>query len=642
MRTVSVALPLPIRRSFTYRIPDTLPVPLPGSRVRVPFGERVLTGIVVPDASADSDAKAVALRDVLEVLDDEPVCPPELLETATKVAQRFFAATGEVLKSVLPARLPAAGSVRYRITEKGAMAAARAPADERPVLEALADGRSARMAELPPEARPPREVLRSLEERGWIRAVSTEKRTARRPVLAYLPGRLERSEKDALLRRSRRGRAVADWLDSLGRPATAAEIRAATGAGPAVLRTLAAKGVLATFEQTDRGDEREFPSPFSAAASEFVLTPEQTRALDTILGAIRREALPARASPGSHRQREDRDLPARDRRHARPRAGRRLARPRNRADSRLRARVAPPVRRSGGRPALRALGRGARAGVGSRPLGAGPGRHRSALRRFRADRGPRPFRRRRGARLLVQAAREPAVRRARGRGDPGEGQRGGARDGLRHPFDGDVPRGAGRSHGSPDAHVPRRVAAAARCRDRRPPAREGAPGGEGGAALLGAPRRTPAGGVRPGGAGNPPAAPAGLRALSSLPRLRLRLPLHELQRVAHGPRPGTTARLPLLRREAPAPGTLPGVRRRAARSDRRRHRARRGPIRRALSRRAVDDPRPRLRPAPGRRSGGGRLPVGPRALPHRDADGRQGSRLSATSRRSECSRRTRS
>ncbi|HVE66868.1 MAG TPA: primosomal protein N', partial [Thermoanaerobaculia bacterium] len=139
MRTVSVALPLPIRRSFTYRVPDTLSMPLPGSRVRVPFGERVLTGIVVSDPPAEPEGKPVALRDVLEVLDDEPVCPPELLETATRVAQRFFAAPGEVFKSVLPARLPAAGSVRYRITEKGALAAARAPREERPFLEALAD-----------------------------------------------------------------------------------------------------------------------------------------------------------------------------------------------------------------------------------------------------------------------------------------------------------------------------------------------------------------------------------------------------------------------------------------------------------------------------------------------------------------------
>jgi len=45
--TVSVALPLPIRRDFSYRVPESLRLALPGSRVRFPFGERALSGVVV-------------------------------------------------------------------------------------------------------------------------------------------------------------------------------------------------------------------------------------------------------------------------------------------------------------------------------------------------------------------------------------------------------------------------------------------------------------------------------------------------------------------------------------------------------------------------------------------------------------------
>lgn len=292
MRPISVALPLPIRKNFTYRIPDGLPVPEPGTRVRVPFGERVLTGVVVPGAGEITEAAETALRDVLEVLDDEPVCPPEMIETAAKVAQRFFAAQGEIFKSALPARLPAAGSVRYRITEKGALAAARAQPDVRPFLEALSDGRPRRLAELPPEARPRREVVRALEEKEWIRAFSGERRERRRPVVAYLPSRMESSEREKKLGRSRRGREAVAYLEALGRPATAAEIRLATGAGPAVLRTLAEKGVLLTFEQAERDDTA--PAAFPAGVSDLVLTSEQSRALDTVAAAIReRRYLPA-------------------------------------------------------------------------------------------------------------------------------------------------------------------------------------------------------------------------------------------------------------------------------------------------------------------------------------------------------------
>ncbi|HYR45494.1 MAG TPA: hypothetical protein VER78_00720, partial [Thermoanaerobaculia bacterium] len=176
-RVVSVALALPIRKNFSYRVPEALPVPAPGSRVRVPFGERVLTGIVVAAAGQET----VGLRHVLEVLDAEPVCPPELLAAAERVARRFFASTGEVLKSALPARLPAAGAVRYRITGKGALA--RASGSEGAILDRLRGGEAVRLVALLVEGR--QAAIRTLEERGWIRAISRYSERRPRPELAY-------------------------------------------------------------------------------------------------------------------------------------------------------------------------------------------------------------------------------------------------------------------------------------------------------------------------------------------------------------------------------------------------------------------------------------------------------------------------
>src|SRR5262245_41980876 len=106
LTSLSVLLPLPIRRAFAYKIPQGLELPAAGARVRVPFGERALTGVVAGPAESAPES----IRDVLEVLDEEPVATPELLETTEKVARRFFASQGEVLKSALPARLPALGT----------------------------------------------------------------------------------------------------------------------------------------------------------------------------------------------------------------------------------------------------------------------------------------------------------------------------------------------------------------------------------------------------------------------------------------------------------------------------------------------------------------------------------------------------
>ena len=273
-RAISVALALPIRRNFSYRVPEGMPVPEAGSRVRVPLGERVLTGIVV-GSSAD---EGPGLRDVLEVLDEEPVCPRDLLEAAERVAQRFFASTGEVLRSALPARLPAAGAARYRITEKGALG--RAEGAEREILDRLAGGEVVRVVDLPVVGR--REALRTLEERGWIRVVSGPP-AVRRVETAYVAARMTVQEREARLGRSRKGRAILDYLDSVGRPATAAEIRLSTGAGRSVVGELLRRGALHGFEQTRRA-ETALTAPVGRPA--FALTVHQEEALSEINAAI--------------------------------------------------------------------------------------------------------------------------------------------------------------------------------------------------------------------------------------------------------------------------------------------------------------------------------------------------------------------
>ena len=254
--------------------------------MRVPFGERALTGVVTGSAG---DPDAAGLRDLIEALDLEPACTPELLATASRVAERFFASTGEILKSALPARLPAAGAVRYRITERGALA--RASGEEGELLARLSGGESVRVTDLPGTGR--QELLRSLEERGWIRPVSAERSRRRRVELAYAPARVEAADRARRLARSRKAAEALEYLEALGRPATAAEVRAETGAGPAVLRALVGKGLLLSFEQERREETAGGVAAFGPRRP-LVLTSEQAAALGEITAAIgQRRYLPA-------------------------------------------------------------------------------------------------------------------------------------------------------------------------------------------------------------------------------------------------------------------------------------------------------------------------------------------------------------
>ncbi|HTO87941.1 MAG TPA: hypothetical protein VMR54_10495, partial [Thermoanaerobaculia bacterium] len=200
-------------------MPESMAPPEPGTRVRVPFGERVLTGVVMGPAAAGDPA---GRRDLIESLDLEPACPAELLAIASRVAERFFVSTGEILRSALPARLPAAGAVRYRLTERGALA--RGAGAEQEILQRLSGGESVRVTDLAGPGR--QESLRSLEERGWIRPVTHYRQRRRRFELAYTPARTEPAQRARSLGRSPKAAQALAYLESLGRPATAREIRA--------------------------------------------------------------------------------------------------------------------------------------------------------------------------------------------------------------------------------------------------------------------------------------------------------------------------------------------------------------------------------------------------------------------------------
>ncbi len=112
-----VSLPVPVDRLFTYEIPVTLRHRLRvGCRVWVPFGARKLTGVVF---RTHHDRPSQELRQVLRLLDPEPVLDSELLHLGRWIAQYYCAPLGEVLKGMLPLSGEIRRSERYALTEAG-------------------------------------------------------------------------------------------------------------------------------------------------------------------------------------------------------------------------------------------------------------------------------------------------------------------------------------------------------------------------------------------------------------------------------------------------------------------------------------------------------------------------------------------
>ncbi|MFQ5993562.1 MAG: primosomal protein N' [Acidiferrobacterales bacterium] len=99
-----VAVPAPLRRCFDYVCPSLTWQPSPGVRVRVPFGQRELVGVLVGVAD-DSTVSAARLKPILKVLDPEPLLPAKLLELLQWAADYYHHPLGDVLTTALPACL---------------------------------------------------------------------------------------------------------------------------------------------------------------------------------------------------------------------------------------------------------------------------------------------------------------------------------------------------------------------------------------------------------------------------------------------------------------------------------------------------------------------------------------------------------
>jgi primosomal protein N' (replication factor Y) len=287
-----IALPVPLPDPLTYEVPPNLaPLARPGVRARVRMGKRRLTGIVVK--VHEDRPEGITLRPVEEILDVEPPLPADLMELARFTADYYLAPLGEVFRSMLPSDLPPWGDRRVWLTNAGALAPPRGK-DEAAVIEALREGGRMSVGELQGRVglQDLSGVLAGLSERGRITGEERNPRSARYVAAVELaPGGL--ATHLAAAGRSAPGKAVIEYLAAIGRPATTAEVAAAVGCTPAVVRRLIGLGILRQFTQVERLSLDRHRLASRKEESEIVLRPDQSAALDRLTGVIdRREFAP--------------------------------------------------------------------------------------------------------------------------------------------------------------------------------------------------------------------------------------------------------------------------------------------------------------------------------------------------------------
>ena len=114
----NVALPVPLRTTFTYSIPESLRAEVqPGSRVLVPFRKKSLVGVVIEMTATIPEGTKI--RDVQRTIDLIPALTPKLLELGQWIASYYLAPIGDVFRAMLPPVTEISTKRQIMLTEAG-------------------------------------------------------------------------------------------------------------------------------------------------------------------------------------------------------------------------------------------------------------------------------------------------------------------------------------------------------------------------------------------------------------------------------------------------------------------------------------------------------------------------------------------
>jgi primosomal protein N' (replication factor Y) len=291
---VEVALPLPMRQTFTYRLPfglrDSVKI---GARLLVPFGKRQITGYAVAlhaKLSEEIEIEETAIKEAAELLDEEPLITEEILKLTQWTADYYASSWGEVLKAALPAGINAASEQIISITAKGRdeiIKTASANTTKTLLLRYLAANGETSARELASNfgTSQAQRAVRELVKIGWVgtfqRTLTSQVKPKRRKAVRLLSP--ENHDTDAKPTTESQQKIIETLLHSNGEMLFTELIEKAD-VGASSINTLKKRGVLEIFVQEVMRDpllDAKLPE-----ITDLILTGEQTEVLAEIENAL--------------------------------------------------------------------------------------------------------------------------------------------------------------------------------------------------------------------------------------------------------------------------------------------------------------------------------------------------------------------
>jgi primosomal protein N' (replication factor Y) (superfamily II helicase) len=277
-RYCEVALPVPLRSTFTYAVPASLDgEPLVGRRVVVPFGRRAMIGVGLSESDRPPDVPRI--KEIAEVMDSLPALPPKLIELGHWISRYYLAPVGETFRAMLPPEIELRHDREYSLTDSG-----RTYLRDLSTAGELTDQEQSELALLQQiDGTAPRRRHKRVNETaaeklvrlGYLAArdVLRQRKTRMQQIVAWRPGTAEQLAGAAEKR-------IREVLTSTRGPLPLPLLLEKANASRTVARRLEKAGMLVTWEEPLTPGEDPWDTDFVPPAN--VLNAEQKVALAEI------------------------------------------------------------------------------------------------------------------------------------------------------------------------------------------------------------------------------------------------------------------------------------------------------------------------------------------------------------------------
>ncbi len=291
-RYCEVALPVPLRNTFTYALPASLNGrTVVGCRVVVPFRNRPMIGVALTEQDRLPDAPSALrsrIREIVELVDPGPALPPNLIELGHWISRYYLAPIGETFRAMLPPEVEVRHDREYAFTSAGrdylqALDSAPELTDiesaERKVLrhfqkdsEPIASAAIHRLSG-------GKAAAEQLVHRGYLsaREVVHQRKARTQKIVAWNPQAPAAADSKSA---SSAEENIREFLTATRGPVPLTLLSEKTGLSRAVILRLEKKGCLLTWEEPLTPEEDSWDTDFVPPAN--ILNPEQKAALEDI------------------------------------------------------------------------------------------------------------------------------------------------------------------------------------------------------------------------------------------------------------------------------------------------------------------------------------------------------------------------